>query len=169
MNELLRDPFLNAVRAIETGPPRDLIPRAQLDADPLGIKLNPSHVTDLLNSAQDDDALLNKLGLLVHGWDIAPASDAWTSGTAPSSPARRSLVCTLLGLDDDGREALAARRPIFHDHSVVISAPWARWYSPARAAEHEFYWPRYRDYLLTTRKWPAESVAALHHSTTSVL
>lgn len=169
MNELLRDPFLNAVRAIETGPPRDLIARAQPDADQLGVKLNSSHLADLLHSAQDDDALLNKLGLLVHGWDIAPASDAWAAGTAPSSPARRALVCTLLGFDDQGRETLAERRPIFKDHSVVISAPWARWYSPARAAEHEFYWPRYRDYLLTTRKWPAESVAALHRSTSSVL
>jgi len=50
-----------------------------------------------------------------------------------------------------------------------ITAPWERWYTGERAAEHQFYWPRYRDYLLGVREWPEANVTALDLATSSVV
>jgi len=51
----------------------------------------------------------------------------------------------------------------------LITGPWERWYTPELAYEHEFYWPRYRDYLLNVLDWPVESVSALDMAATNVV
>ena len=128
----------------------------------------PPTSSALLTEAEAPDPLLTSLGLQVHKWDAEPAATEWTGGTLPSTAIRRELICDKLGLDSEGAAALLAKRPIFVDSTVVITAPWERWYTTERA-NHSFYWPHYMDYLLEVRKWPEGNVTALDLATTSVV
>lgn len=161
--------FRAALKMIENGPPKNLVTRAQPEAADRGTSLSASDLTDTLKTAEQDNGLLNALGMQVHKWDAAGAHDEWTGGTKPSSQERRKLITDRLGLDQAGADALLAKRPIFHDETVVITAPWNRWYTHERAAQHEFYWPRYRDYLLSVRGWEADNVTSLDLATTDVV
>src|SRR5205823_13977628 len=129
-------------------PPKDLVKRVGPDADDRGETVTAADLTVLIETAEAPDPFLTALGLQVHKWDAEPAASEWTGGTAPSTPARRDVICTKLGLDSAGAAALLERRPVFVDETVVITAPWRRWYTAERAGSHEFYWPRYRDFLL---------------------
>jgi len=161
--------FRAALKMIENGPPKNLVARAQPDADDHGGTITAADLTALIEQATAPDPLLTALGLQVHKWDAAPATTDWTGGTPASTAARRELICGKLGLDSAGTAALLAKRPIYIDSTVVITAPWERWYDQHRADSHTFYWPRYRDYLLQVRKWPEDNVTALDLATSSVV
>lgn len=161
--------FRAALKMIEGGPPRNLVARAQPDAEDRGETITGADLASLIREATAPDPLLTALGLQVHKWDAEPAGIDWTGGTLPSTTARRNLICKRLGLDPPGAAALLKQRPIFVDSTVVITAPWERWYNRPGTDDHEFYWPRYRDYLLQTRKWPEDNVTALDLATSSVV
>ena len=161
--------FWGALKMIGEAEPKNLIKRALPEAEDRGQSISAKDLTDVLRKAETGNPFLTALGMHVHRWDAAPIDRAWTQGTEPSTSQRRSLVCNKLGLDPDGAAELLNQRPIYHDRTVVITAPWNRWYTPERAAEHEFYWPSYRDYLLTVKNWPEHSVTSLDLASTEVL
>ncbi|WP_298991821.1 Z1 domain-containing protein [uncultured Pseudokineococcus sp.] len=162
------DAFRDALRSVEGGAPRDLVKRAAPEAEDRGEHITADDLAEVLKKATDPDPFLTALGLQVHRWDAA-TDQAWTQGTSPSTPGRRNLICSLLGMNDAAAAALLQRRPIFVDRSIVITGPWSRWYTTQVAARHSFYWPHYRDYLLHTRQWPEANVTALDLATTSVV
>jgi hypothetical protein len=153
--------FKDALRMLENGPPKSLVARAQPEALDRGATLIADDLTKAIADSDISDPFLNALGMQVHKWDAAPDAEDWTEGTAASTVERRSQVCTLLGMDATGAHALLAKRPIFHDTTIVITAPWDHWYTPECAADHAFYWNLYRDYLLNVRRWEQENVTAL--------
>lgn len=167
--EWLVSSLLAVLKSIENGPPKNLVSRLQPDAEDSGTSVTSSDLTNLLQQAVAPDPLLTSLGFQVHKWDAEAATTAWTSGTAPSTAERRSLICTKLGLNDAGAAALLATRPIFTDKNIVITAPWDPWYTTEEANARSFYWPRYKEYLLSTRKWPEGNITSLDIATTDVV
>ena len=161
--------FWGALKMVGEAEPKNLVTRAQPEAEERDESLTAHDLTEILQHAEAGNPFLTALGLHVHRWDAASADRSWTRGTKPSSEERRSLICTKLGLDEQGSAELLRQRPIYHDGTVVITAPWNRWYTPERAAEHAFYWPAYRDYLLTVKEWPEESVTSLDLASDEVL
>lgn len=161
--------FRSALRMIEDAEPRSLVTRARLEAEERGQTIGASDLTDILELATGPDPFLTALGMQVHKWDATSANEAWTSRTDPSSEARRARICQLLGLDAAGSEVLLGKRPIFHDHTVVITAPWSKWYTPERRSAHAFYWPRYCGYLINVKGWPEDNVTALDLASTEVI
>jgi hypothetical protein len=159
----------NALKMLELGAPKNMISRATADVAEAGLSVAPSDVTALLSSAGVNNAFLNQLGVLVHKWDAAGGGEAWTSGSEPSTAERRKLICQLLGIDAEGQALLLDRRPIFHDETIIITAPWHRWYTDQRASARAFYWPHYRDYLLSVKRWSPDNVAALDLAATDIL
>ncbi|MEI8410593.1 MULTISPECIES: Z1 domain-containing protein [unclassified Kribbella] len=168
-DDWLRRSFQQQLRAMEGGPPKDLIVRVAPDAADRGEAVTATELGEMIRTAQPADPFLTTLGLLVHKWDAESSGAEWAAGTAPSTEARRQLVCDRLGIDASGASALLEKRPIFVDESILITAPWEKWYGPDIASAREFYWPRYRDYLLNVRKWPSENVSALDVASTSVV
>ena len=161
--------FRSALKMIENDEPKNLVARAQPEAADRGETLASGDLTEVLQAADANSLLLGALGMQVHKWDAAPSDLSWTNGTPPSSTERRLRISELLGLDSVGHDTLLEWRPIFRDETIIITAPWDPWYTPQRAAEHEFYWPHYRDYLLTVRGWPEENVTSLDLATTDVV
>lgn len=168
-NDWHRESFRRALRMIENGPPKDLVKRVLPDAEDHGETVSAADLTVLIQTAQAPDPFLTALGLQVHKWDAEPVTSDWTKGTPPSTTARREIICKALGMDDAGAAALLEKRPVFVDETVVITAPWQRWYTPEVAAAREFYWPRYRDYLLNVRGWADENVSALDFASSGVV
>jgi hypothetical protein len=167
--DVVKTAFRNALRSVEAGKPGNIVARAALEGEEVSVAITAANLTTLLRDADEADPLLNQLGMCIHRWDTADQAEPWSAGTLPSTTERRRLVCGLLGIDDHGASALLSKRPIFHKGSVVISGPWERWYTSERADEHAFYWPRYRDYLLSVRGWPDKNVGALHRATSEVI
>jgi hypothetical protein len=164
-----REAFRAALKMVENGPPKDLVSRAQPEAAERGTSLSATDLTVVLGRADATDPFLNALGMQVHKWDAALPNEEWTMATAPSSSERRHRICELLGLDSEGTSILLDKRPLFRDETLVITAPWDRWYTAAVADDHAFYWPRYRDYLLNVRGWPESSVTSLDIATSDVV
>ena len=164
-----REAFRAALKMVENGPPKDLVARAQPEAVERGTTLRPADLTDLLAEADATDPFLSALGMQVHKWDAALPVEDWNMATASSSTERRDRICALLGLDADGSAALLDKRPLFRDETLVITAPWDRWYTAAAADDHAFYWPHYREYLLEVRSWPESSVTSLDIATSDVV
>jgi hypothetical protein len=164
-----REAFHSALKAVGGGPPKNIVSRAQPDAEDLGETLSQLDLTAVVEAAEPTDAFLSALGMQVHKWDAASQTEEWTQGTAPSSKGRRTRICELLGFDAEGAASLLTKRPLFRDETLVITAPWDRWYTAAAAEDHAFYWPHYRDYLLNVRKWPESSVTSLDIATSDVV
>lgn len=164
-----KDALLGALKMVGESEPKNIVRRSQAEAEERGGTLMSDDLTEILKGAENSDPFLFLLGMHVHKWDAAPATHAWTQNTDPSTEARRSLICDLLGLSETGSEVLLVKRPIYHDATIVITADWKRWYTAQRAAEHEFYWPNYRDYLLNVKHWDHDVVTSLDLASTQVL
>jgi len=164
-----RNAFRAALKMIDNGPPKDLVARVQPDAADHGGTITAADLTTLIEEATAPDTLLTALGLQVHKWDAEPVTTEWTEGTPASTSARRDLICDKLGLDSAGAAALLGKRPVFVDSTVVITAPWKRWYDAQGVDSHAFYWPHYRDYLLKEREWPEDNVTALDLATSRIV
>ena len=163
--QALRKAVRAAIAALSVGEPQSIVRFAQVQQP----QITAADATVLLRDAEDHDELLTKLGKVVHEWDAADPDEDWTRNTSPSSADRRRLIYELLELDMAGAQLLDERRPVLHLGSIVISGPWKRWYTPARAWANEFYWAKYQDYLSRVRGWPDDSVARLAHDTTEVI
>jgi len=118
--------LLGALKMVGASEPKNLVSRAQIEADERGEALTADDVTQILRGAENVDPFLFNLGMQVHKWDAAPSSQEWTKGTNPSSPERRTLTCSKLGLTSEGAQILLDKRPIYHDATIVITADWER-------------------------------------------
>ncbi|PXW31288.1 UNVERIFIED_CONTAM: Z1 domain-containing protein [Williamsia faeni] len=167
--EWLAPSVLAVLKMIENGPPKNIVSRLQPDAEDHGTTVTAADLTVLLEQAKAPDPLLTSLGFQVHKWDAEPATTEWTASTEASTPSRRDLVCEKLGLDSAGAAILLQKRPIYTDRNVVITAPWDPWYTSERANARGFYWPHYKNYLLTVRKWPEDNITSLDLATTNVV
>jgi Z1 domain len=165
VTETKQSAIRSALRMRETGPPRDLIGPAQIDVS----DVVAADLTEMIEAADAADSFLNRLGMQIHKWDAALPGEEWTDRTSASSVERRALIYTRLGIDAKGAALLSEKRPIYHDETVVITAPWEDWYTLDVADDRAFYWPHYRDYLLETRGLPEKSVASLDLATTDVV
>lgn len=165
----LRFAFLQVVKGISGGPPKNLVTRVQPDAEEHNAEVTAADLTALITQASVSDPFLSALGIEVHKWDAQSSHINWANDTPPSTPARREIICKKLGLDDAGAAALLEKRPIYVDHTIVITGEWKKWYTPERAAANTFYWTHYSRYLLKVRKWPDDNVTALDLATTKVV
>lgn len=171
MNSVLVESYLAALGAIRDGAPRNLLARAHLEAADrdatadVGLAALAEH----LFASTLNDQLRKQLHLAVGRWDASEDGEAWTDGTPPHSPQRRSAIYNGLGLDDGLVHILDDLFLIKSDGAVVISDVFKPWYTPERRKQHEFYWPAYSRYLLDVNGWPAESVSALDDATTKVV
>lgn len=165
----LRFAFLQIVKGISGGPPKNLVTRVQPEAEEHGAEVTAADLTALIAQASVSDPFLTALGIEVHKWDAQSGPLDWADDTLPSTPARRDLICKKLGLDDAGAAALLEKRPIFVDHTIVITGEWIKWYTPERASINTFYWTHYSRYLLKVRKWPEDNFTALDLATTKVV
>ena len=152
----------------KTGVPSNLVRLAQALTESVPA-LATDDLTHCIANAPAKSSFLSALGMQVHKWDAAADDHEWAAGTQRSTPERRKVTCELLGIDAMGEAALLQKRPIYHDSTIVITAPWTPWYTAERAHQHEYYWPRYRDYLLTVKGWPEDSITALDLATGGVL
>src|SRR5438105_1635972 len=114
---------------IEGGSPKNLVTRAQPEAEERGALITSEDLTSILVESGSSDPFISALGMQIHKWDAAPAEDEWTRGTPPSTTGRRDVICQRLGIDDVGAAALLEKRGIFRDETIVITAPWDRWYT----------------------------------------
>lgn len=169
IHDWLSSSLVGVLKAIGNGPPKDLIARVKPDASDRGVRISAADVTTLIKEASPADPFLTALGMQVNKWDAESDKIDWTDGTAPSTAARRDLICSKLGLNKAGAAELLVKRPIFVDTSVIITADWNHWYTPERADLHSFYWSHYMNYLLQIRKWPQDNVTALDLATTRVV
>ncbi|MUM19653.1 endonuclease [Mycobacterium sp. CBMA271] len=168
-SDWLKIAFLQQLKAIAGDRPKNLIARVQAEASDHDTQVDASDLTKLIMQSAATDPFLTALGLQVHKWDASAATVDWTKGTEPSTAARRALICIQLGIDTAGAGALLQRRPVYVDRTIVVTAPWEKWYTPQRASAGSFYWPHYRDYLLSVREWPEKSVTALDLATDRVV
>ena len=161
--------FINALRSLGEGAPRNLVARALPDAQDRGENLGSSDLTDVLLEAGASSEFLATLGMLVHKWDAATDAADWAGGSEPSTGKRRDQICAKLGLNSEGASCLLEKRPIYHDETIVITKDWERWYTSERRGSHAFYWPHYREYLLGRKNWERDNIVALDRATTDVV
>jgi len=84
--------------------------------------------------------------------DAATTGNTWTNGTEPNTRERRNRVYEILTIAEPLLAALESACPFLpigpNGHTVVIAREHTDWYTPSRRAEHDFYWSRYRSYLV---------------------
>lgn len=159
------DAMIAALKSLEVLGPRPLLPRLELD----GFELSEAEFADfVLGCADENDAVLMQLRLRLAQWD-SDASSPLLEKTAVRSAERRALVYSALKLGSAVAGALDQRIPVARPGGVIISDTFEPWYAEARRQRPSVYWDDYSNYLLTTRNWPAESVAGLDRMTTAVV
>jgi hypothetical protein len=117
---------------------------------------------------QVDDALLRLWRVQLNHWDFATGFD-WTE-TEPRTPERRSAVYDRLDLEPATRELLNDGVPVSPlEREVVISRETPTVWDEVSRGGHEWYWPRYRQYLLDQKGWPEDSVVSLDSASERVV
>ena len=103
-------------------------------------------------------------------WDHDPAG-GWTTGTAPNTAERRSLIYDLLGAGAELRTVLDEKLPFYSaaESLIVIADRFERWYTAERRAGNNFYWSAYSRYLDVANGWDPDDILALDESTTAVV
>lgn len=122
-----------------------------------------------LNSDANDEvrkALHNALS----EWDwVSEAS--WIRNTKPNTPARRTLIHTLLKLGSQVSDLIDEKLPFYEvTEGTIIEAEDAKgtWYTAAFKKDHDFYWTHLKTYLLT-KGFAPNAVNAVDAATTKVL
>lgn len=110
---------------------------------------------------------------MISQWDYRQEFD-WSNGTAPSSEARRHLICSLLHLSEQEEELVSQIFPVYPkiDQPIRISAEepgTASWYNEQRRDQSSFYWKSYERYLLQEKGWTPKNVAVLDSTSTDVV
>lgn len=102
-------------------------------------------------------------------WDAQP-TPAWDPESKEWSAERRARVYDLLELSQEARDVLDGEFPSASRMDTMIVDPerWTPWYTPARQADHDFYWRAYRG-VLESKGWGPEAIAALNKSTTDIV
>lgn len=161
-------PLIDALRAIENEP-RAIEPiLAVLSASTDRVDLDDLAI--FLAQADVSDPARNALHLALARWDGATSlGNHWTDNTESKSAERRILIYRLLGLPEKLWPLLDTSFPRAETGAFVIADGPKSWFDASRQQRRPFYWPAYRDYLLSTREWPVDSVDGLDRATTMVL
>jgi hypothetical protein len=151
--------------------PDGLVVRLEFEAKLAHEAFDESILAGAIESLGNDSGAMRQLGFALSRWDLTTTDAAWTGGTEPSSPERRQRIHTLLGMPPAVAAVIDGRRPVVRSSATVVAAeqPWDPWYTTERAAEREFYWPRYRQYLLDLKRWHPDTVAKLDAASTDIV
>ena len=171
VTDVLSESYIAAIKAMQDGAPRALMPRAALEAedrDPTA-DVGWKRLIDHLRLSSPNDALRKVLHLALAHWDDETSSSPWSAGSEPSTTMRRTVVYDGLQLDSDVRVVLDELMPVMTDETVVISDEFVPWYPPATLQAQEHYWPHYKQHLTDTRGWSVDAVARLDSASQKVV
>lgn len=171
MTDVLLESYLAAIGAMKSGGPKGLLRRAVFEAEEhgTGVDVTLERLLERLRNGDLNDPLRKQLHLAVATWDSISDTTAWSNETEARTPERRARIYELLELDVDVATAFDELFPVKSDETIVISDEFKPWYTPERRAEHEFYWPAYRQHLLSANGWQPDSIADLDDATTRVV
>lgn len=161
------DDLIAAVEGLRAKGPGPLIKRINIDRDDDEVAM-PDLLALLTAHNQQDHRAVRRLALALADWDFEEAPP-WAGDTPPRTDERRAVVYERLRVSDDVVRRLDQVAPVATMHNTVISTMWDPWYTRERREATEFYWPHYKDHLLTQEGWPAESISALDQATTDVV
>jgi len=171
MTDVFLDSYLAALGAMKSGGPKGLLRRAEFEVEDQGASVDVTldRLLERLRDSDLNDSLRKQLHLTLATWDSASETTAWAAETEPRTPDRRARIYGLLELNAAASAAFDEFFPVKSDETIVISDEFEPWYTPQRRAEHEFYWPAYRQHLLEANGWRPESIADLDDATTRVV
>ena len=83
MNETFADCYVAALSAMHPGGPRNLLKRAELEAEERTVDFEISFETlaTSLSGASINNNLRKRLHVAIAGWDVASETDPWTEAT----------------------------------------------------------------------------------------
>nr|WP_240969080.1 Z1 domain-containing protein [Streptomyces sp. HNM0575] len=114
-----------------------------------------------------EGALLRLWNSRLLQWDIAEGS--WTK-TEPRTAERRFEVYDRLGLEAETRQLLTELAPVSRVRGeVVISGDTPTVWDAESRDGHEWYWPRYKEYLEEQQGWDSDSVGNLDSASERVV
>lgn len=171
MTDVLEESYVAALGAMRASGPKPLLRRALFEAEErsVGADVTVTRLIERLREASLNDQLRKQLHMTLATWDSAPPELEWTGGTQPRTLERRRGIYQALLLESTATSAFDELFPVKSDETIVISDEFEPWYTAARRAEHEFYWPAYSRYLLEVKNWGAESIADLDDAATRVV
>lgn len=171
MTDVLLESYLAALGAMKSGGPKGLFRRAEFEAEDHGpgIDVTLDRLLERVRGGDLNDPLRKQLHLTLATWDSVSHAAGWAGGTEPRTPERRATIYQLLEVDVGVATAFDELFPVKSDETIVISDEFKPWYTAERRADHEFYWPAYRQHLLETGGWQPDSIADLDDATTSVV
>ncbi|CAH0229960.1 Z1 domain-containing protein [Rhodococcoides fascians] len=124
-------------------------------------------IREMLVHAESTDQLVSAWRLQLHRWDSADVPQ-W-SDSAPLTLQRRDDAYSALKLQHSTRKLFSQRCPIWQEIGpVVISKKFKPWYKPGSGQGTPWYWPAYRD-LLISKGWPDTAVASVEAATDQVV
>lgn len=170
MSGVLAESYLAALGAMKAGGPKALQRRAEFEAEDraAGSDVTLARLVESLREGTLNDQLRKQLHLALATWDSTPDDADWVKATPARTSERRQVVYQSLEIDPGTSTAFDELFPVKSDETIVISEDFEPWFTPARRAAHEFYWPAYSKYLLE-KEWHPDSVANLDDATTRVI
>lgn len=164
-----REAIISHLKIMGADRPKALLPRVNSELTMEGLDpIEEGQLVSAIAAENVNDAVRMEFHLALARWDAASQA-AWIEGTDPTSTARRDRVLTLLSLSDESKAILNGQWPLrARELDIVIATEAKPWYTEERAKQHSFYWPAYRNVLLS-KGWPAEAVVDLDISTREVV
>lgn len=162
-------PLRNLLQGFADQAPRPLLPTLALFH---GAEVSEVELLDFIRSAPPNSNALVALRLAFAKWDASTDLELLDGSGAPTSPGtseRRVAIVTALGLSDEAERVIRDAIPIHSDRSIVISRIFEPWYEATRHERSTLYWDDYERYLAETKRWPADAIATLDQSSTSVV
>jgi len=171
MDLVRREAYTQALQSISGGVPRKLEARAHAhfeDESFSGDRTLGAFLDELVD-LEVNDGLRVRFHIELARWDNDEVSTDWTLGSDPLTEARRKVINTSLGIPESLHPKVNELFPIPTPSVVVVSTVFEPWYDERGANATSFYWDAYRNYLVSKRGWPAESIVALDTATTKVV
>lgn len=166
------DDLASAIAGLAEKGPANLLKRVNVDRDDEDA-VSPNDLIQFLNddNQQSNTALL-RLTLALSNWDFEP-EPTWEKRedgeTEPRTEERRQRIYNLMRIPEAAAQRLSDIAPVATMRTTVISLRWKPWYTEERRIKSAFYWPHYRDHLLSQPGWSGESVASLDKATDDVV
>jgi hypothetical protein len=162
----------SAIAGLAEKGPANLLKRVNVDRDDDDAVSPEDLVQFLSDDNQQSNTGLLRLTLALSNWDFEP-EPSWDTGedgeTEPRTLDRRQRVYNLLRIPEAAAQRLSDIAPVATMRTTVISLRWKPWYTEERRIKSAFYWPHYRDHLLSQPGWSGESVASLDKATDDVV
>jgi len=171
VTDVLLQSYLAALGAMKAAGPKGLFRRAEFEAEDHGpgVDVTLDRLLDRLRSSDLNDPLRKQMHLALATWDAASDGASWTADSEPRTSERRARIYHLLEVDVGLATAFDELFPVKSDETIVISDEFKPWYTDERRAQHEYYWPAYRQHLLDAGGWQPDSIADLDDATTRVV